>query len=321
MSAVESRILELCRRYPQALAQDVLVTELSPHHSNADIVMGINALIQRGRLQLIRSSDDKIVYREVSEDVAAKFRGLSPEDMLIYQLIEASGNQGIWTKHLKTKSNLQQTQINKILKNLENRKLVKQVKSVEAKTRKVYMLFDLEPSRDLTGGPWYSEQDFDSAFVDELLSHIYKYIVAKNFVTLQQIAEFIKASGITAVELRDHDVQSLINALLWDGRITEVQDLRAPSSASAASFTGSSSSSSSSSSSASSVSRKRDAHGQPAGMPQSAVAYKAAGYLLEADSFTEAPCASCPVFNVCSPNSEVNPQDCAYYQTWLKLQF
>jgi DNA-directed RNA polymerase III subunit RPC6 len=56
-----------------------------------------------------------------------RFKGLAPEDMLIYQLIEEVGNQGMWKRDLKSKSNLQLSQITKILKTLEQRKLIKSV--------------------------------------------------------------------------------------------------------------------------------------------------------------------------------------------------
>ncbi len=61
---------------------------------------------------------------------------------------------GIWTKDLKYRTNLQQLQITKILKTLEQRSLVKAVKSASNASRKVYMLFELEPAKELTGGAW-----------------------------------------------------------------------------------------------------------------------------------------------------------------------
>ena len=61
---------------------------------------------------------------------------------------------GIWTKDLKTRTNLQQPQVTKILKNLDARGLVKSVKGVTHPTRKMYMLAELEPARELTGGSW-----------------------------------------------------------------------------------------------------------------------------------------------------------------------
>lgn len=56
---------------------------------------------------------------------------------------------------MKIRTNLAQPIITKILKTLEGRKLVKSVKNVNNPSRKVYMLYELEPSRELTGGAWW----------------------------------------------------------------------------------------------------------------------------------------------------------------------
>ena len=32
----------------------------------------------------------------------------------------------------------------------------------------VYMLYELEPAKELTGGPWYGENAFDSEFISVL---------------------------------------------------------------------------------------------------------------------------------------------------------
>jgi DNA-binding MarR family transcriptional regulator len=61
---------------------------------------------------------------------------------------------GVWTKDMKIRTNLAQPQITKILKTLEGRNLIKSVKSVNNPSRKLYMLFELEPSREITGGAW-----------------------------------------------------------------------------------------------------------------------------------------------------------------------
>jgi DNA-directed RNA polymerase III subunit RPC6 len=55
---------------------------------------------------------------------------------------------------MRTRSNLPQPHIAKVLRTLEQRNLVKIVKNVNNPSRKVYMLAELEPSRDLTGGAW-----------------------------------------------------------------------------------------------------------------------------------------------------------------------
>ena len=55
---------------------------------------------------------------------------------------------------MKVRTNLAQPVIQKILKALESRKLVKSVKNINNPSRKVFMLYELEPSREVTGGAW-----------------------------------------------------------------------------------------------------------------------------------------------------------------------
>jgi DNA-directed RNA polymerase III subunit RPC6 len=52
------------------------------------------------------------------------------------------------------KTNLGQPQVNKIIKTLEGRSLIKAVKNVNNPSKKLYMLAELEPSTEITGGAW-----------------------------------------------------------------------------------------------------------------------------------------------------------------------
>ena len=58
------------------------------------------------------------------------FKGFSSEEILIYQVIKNARSMGIWTKDMKRETNLQQPQVNKALKNIEARDLIKGVKCV-----------------------------------------------------------------------------------------------------------------------------------------------------------------------------------------------
>lgn len=79
---------------------------------------------------------------------------------------------GIWTKTLKARTNIHQTNINKYLKSLEGKNLIKSVKSVKHPTRKIYMLAELTPSIELSGGPWYTDNELDTEFIGYLLKGI-----------------------------------------------------------------------------------------------------------------------------------------------------
>eukprot|EP01027_Heterolobosea_sp_BB2_P008645 GEZU01012827.1.p1 GENE.GEZU01012827.1~~GEZU01012827.1.p1 ORF type:complete len:206 (-),score=29.32 GEZU01012827.1:125-742(-) len=174
--SLEVRMLSLAKKFPNGVSADIMQKELKC--TQQEQVQAINHLLQMGRLSVFQDGD-ALIYKAVSDDIAAKFKGLGQEEMLIYQLIEQSGNVGIWNRELKSKSNLQQPQIAKILKTLESRKLIKPVTSVSGKNKKVYMLYNLEPSTDITGGPWYNNGEFDVPFIEILHDRCYKYILAK----------------------------------------------------------------------------------------------------------------------------------------------
>lgn len=83
-------------------------------------------------IDLFQLSDKKIAYKiKVASDDVESLRGASNEEKVVYSIIKESGNKGIWIKDIKTKCNLTQLQSNKIIKNLENKKAIKLVKSVK----------------------------------------------------------------------------------------------------------------------------------------------------------------------------------------------
>lgn len=51
--------------------------------------------------------------------------------------------------------------------------------NLQASRKKVYMLYDLKPDESVTGGAWYSEQDFDYDFVEVLSANCLKFLKQK----------------------------------------------------------------------------------------------------------------------------------------------
>ena len=97
-------------------------------------------------------------------------------EKVVLSIVENAGNKGIWTKDIRYKSNIPAIYLNKILKQMENKRLVKTVKSVSASKKKLYMLFDIEPDISVTGGTWYSNQDFEVEFVDVLNQQCFRFL-------------------------------------------------------------------------------------------------------------------------------------------------
>ena len=196
---------------------EVEMPEASVHERAAMI----NSLLRKKELEILREGQ-QLVYRSVDKEEAVKYKGLNAEELLVYQSIKDSSNIGIWTRDLRHRCNLQQPQIKKIVKVLESRKLIKSVKSVLQKNRVVYMCYEVEPSTEITGGAWYTEQELDSEFIGVLQEACYKFIANKErlgLVTLEMIHAFIKSAEIARVVLTLEEVRTLVETLIYDGRV------------------------------------------------------------------------------------------------------
>lgn len=59
--------------------------------------------------------------------------------------------RGIWKQDIRYATNIQQQNLDKILKLLEQKLLIKTVRSIGSKTKKLYMLYDVTPAKEITG--------------------------------------------------------------------------------------------------------------------------------------------------------------------------
>mmetsp|Transcript_31263 Transcript_31263/g.47290 ORF Transcript_31263/g.47290 Transcript_31263/m.47290 type:complete len:314 (-) Transcript_31263:1536-2477(-) len=182
----------------------------------------INELMKSSRL-IMSKVGDELFYSLVAEEVASKFTGLDVSARMVYQLIEKAGNVGIWTKDIRNQTNIQQQALNKIFKALESRRLIKPVKSVSSK--KVYMLYNLTPAKELTGGPWYTELEFDHEFINEMRKFLMQCVRRLNDgkgVTLTEIRDKMAQAKVSKVELSLEEVQQLMQTLAYDHLIEDI---------------------------------------------------------------------------------------------------
>jgi predicted transcriptional regulator len=106
-------------------------------------------------------------------------KGFEREEKLVYQLIESSGNKGIWIRDIRRQANMTESVVSKTIKKLESKMLIKSVKSVPASKKRMYILYDVSPDEAVTGGAWYSDQEFESEFVEVLNQHCFRFLQQK----------------------------------------------------------------------------------------------------------------------------------------------
>eukprot|EP01060_Flectonema_neradi_P033912 TRINITY_DN5807_c0_g1_i1.p1 TRINITY_DN5807_c0_g1~~TRINITY_DN5807_c0_g1_i1.p1 ORF type:complete len:319 (+),score=32.49 TRINITY_DN5807_c0_g1_i1:401-1357(+) len=146
---------------------------------------------------------------------------LNDSEKEVYERIKESGNKGISSKDLKV--GLNPTLAEKAVKKLRAHDLIKLVKTLQSRSRKVFMLSELDPSETLTGGTWYNEdREFDKALVIALYKAVHQFVTdSRTMVSLDTIATAVNKSEI-AKKLSNEDIQSIVQILCFDGKLIEV---------------------------------------------------------------------------------------------------
>ncbi|KAI0203543.1 RNA polymerase Rpc34 subunit [Astrocystis sublimbata] len=118
-----------------------------------------------------------LAWRLRPEAEAAKYKLLTSHDqMLVYEIIDSAGAEGAWQQDIKRKLNVQDTALRKALKELEAKRLVAQFTTVENISKKMWIKANIKPSARATGGPWYTDQFLDEAFIEALQSVVMSFI-------------------------------------------------------------------------------------------------------------------------------------------------
>lgn len=201
----------------------------------------LRELIHHHRVKLLQESDGRLFYQVVTEQVAKQVRDMSPDEAMVYSYVEASGREGIWTKTIRMRSGLHQHVVNRCLKSLETKRITKSIKSVKFPTRKIVMLYHLQPSIEVTGGPWFTDTELDTEFVNLMLSVVWKFVAretfgriegpvlqvsplpgSSNLPSLEAIHTFVEQAQLSTVELTEFDIASLCEVLVYDRKIEKV---------------------------------------------------------------------------------------------------
>ncbi|CAG5126693.1 unnamed protein product, partial [Candidula unifasciata] len=232
---IDSKIIELCSQNPKGISDDFIKQAIS----QSDIqqrVSAVNRLLSVNKIEILQSGA-KLLYRLKDPDALSQVKGADTEEKIVFQIIRDAQNKGIWTRDIRIKSNLKNIQVlNKILKNLESKKIIKAVRSVNASKKKVYMLYNLQPDQSVTGGPWYSASEFESEFVEILNAQAHKFLQQRavdankvyaddpwtrlqaSYASAEDVLKYITNLGISKVNLSVKDMESILDTLIFDGK-------------------------------------------------------------------------------------------------------
>ncbi|MCJ1281138.1 34-kDa subunit of RNA polymerase III (C) [Xylographa opegraphella] len=161
--------------------EDIWPLKIIPNDNLSDLMMCINRLMQDGLLKLHNAGGSRAGWKVVSRENAKKYQNLTIEEALVYSYVESSGREGIWTRTIRSRTNLHQTTMNRCLKILESKILIKPIKSAKFPKRKIYILAHLQPSDDVTGGAFYTDGTLDEEFVNQLCIWAERYVLGRSW--------------------------------------------------------------------------------------------------------------------------------------------
>lgn len=99
---------------------------------------------------------------------------------MVYSVIDDAGSDGIWSQTIIRRLQMHENVFKAAIKHLIQKKLVAPFKSVQHPTKKMFIKASLRPSDKATGGPWFTDQNLDEAFIEALHAVIYDFIKGKS---------------------------------------------------------------------------------------------------------------------------------------------
>ncbi|KAF9621718.1 hypothetical protein IFM89_027416 [Coptis chinensis] len=194
---------------------------------------------------------------------------------------------GIWTGEMKRETRLQDPEFTKVLDSLVKLKKIKQFVNIKYNKRKYFIAAEFEPSKELSGGVWYTEEGkLDTDLIHGLKVLCKKLIVRENVATSESLTEFINKSGVVNVKCSKEQITEILRCLVLDNEIVEVK------------------------SSEIGVFEKISG-----GTPSYRCSNKEGDPKVGA--MASIPCGACPRINECTPDGIISPMTCVYYTKWL----
>lgn len=361
--AAASRSTEEGGRQSKIWYQEDLVS-LAGVSNGKELMPLIQWLTNQNLLRTLKV-DKRLGWNVRPRQAAGQISSLDRDEKLIYEVIEEAHTQGAWSKDIRRKTSITQSAVGKALTKMEKNMLIKSVKSVKAPAQKIFMLYHLVPSEEVTGNSFFDAGDLDESFRDELMNLIVFWVRAQswgenkdgkkkshknntdspilladdadttnkkrkrtadiedlgpptkrrslkfdpetdftqllyragthNYPTAADVHNFLVNSdvikGSKAATLTVPEIQGCIDVLIWDDKLEKVPN------------------------------RDGIAWGY---RTVRGVAFKPPGAMYGdyeehvGTGLTQAPCGRCPVFELCHEDGPVNPQECTYFEQWLK---
>ncbi|KAL9631555.1 MAG: hypothetical protein Q9164_005826 [Protoblastenia rupestris] len=181
--SIKTALYDHCASLPPETVftqKDILDTNLIPSNSLVTLQQITLALSKSGHLKTMQRAG-QVCWRCIPASVVSVQRSLDSDAALVYSYIESAGRDGMLASTLNRRTNFHKVSMDKCIKVLEQRRLIKTVANFRYPKRKTFMLWGLQPAEDVTGGPFYGGGELDEEFVKTMVWWIESFVVARSW--------------------------------------------------------------------------------------------------------------------------------------------
>ena len=216
------------------------------------------------------------------------FLSLSKEQAQIFDIIASAGQDGIWIKSIRQKSNVSDARIRKIIEKLISQGHISQVRNLKARHKKVYILSRYQSDRDNYIDIWSPENNFYPELLEMLFQAAIHYTIDRKSLTSRQFCKIIQSNPLISrssnLQFSDNQAYKILNGLVYQGTLYIEPN-------------------------------------QTTGSLFDLVFQFNPNWLAKNRSILNTvPCTKCHLRGQCgSPKDEINPLHCEYWAQWLSL--
>lgn len=214
---------------------------------------------------------------------------MTEQEKIVYNLIQSKQDLGIWSRDMKRETSLPNNVVDKSLKSLCSKGLIKEVVTVWSKSRKHFLASEFEPSSEITGGKWYDQGTLDTEFINFLKDQCLKHIRNMKIATVDMVANAVRRSRVLKNDCSSQEIGEIVRALILDNDVIEMRS---------------------------------NGLGEFASVPTGRMCYKCrrspdATKEPRVGAMASIPCGVCPQIANCAPGGVISPTTCEYYSMWL----
>lgn len=100
----------------------------------------------------------------------------------------------------------------------EQKKLIKPLKSIHQKNRRIYILANLQPSKEVVGGTFYENGEFNDGLVERLRAQIMNIFQNGSKASFKDVSSYVRSCGF-GNEFADNDLLLVLKTLQLEQRI------------------------------------------------------------------------------------------------------